>query len=102
MSRLNEKSTVRDWLTDPRGKAALAPIYHQIVDGGGRLKHRRNEQSGRQQEVDQSNRQIEMLDMTLLHVLLFHEENLTVPAEDMVALLLAQCESYLVGDGSLD
>ncbi len=82
---LNRESTVRDWLDDTRGKAMVEPIFREIaaqwermigsLDDGG--KEARDSMMG-------------MLDMPLLSILHFQEDNLPMPADDMVEALLVQ------------
>jgi beta-glucosidase len=80
---LDKESTVREWMADPRGKAALSPFYAQIeaesrkMFGGG----------------DEHHAAMEINDMPLLSVLTFQKDAWTVPADEMVDGLLKQVHS---------
>jgi len=80
-SLLHTESTIREWIGDPRGKLVVDPILKQILErmgkifGGGE----------KPEEVSQ-----ELMDMPLRSILHFQEDALPMPADDLVASLLAQ------------
>jgi len=81
---INEESTIREWMADPRGAAVLGPAFEQIMaknqelfgpgDNGGI-------------GIDVMNM---MADTPLRIVLRFQQSNLPVPANEMVDGLLVQ------------
>jgi len=86
---LDRESTVREWLADPRGNAVFGPFYSEIeaqsrkTFGGG---------EGNQSAIGMDI--MDMLnDMPLVSVLMFQQEALPMPAEDIVDALLAQVHS---------
>jgi beta-glucosidase len=87
-SMLDDESTVREWLADPRGKAVFEPVFQQITAQtmqamGGDAEDEPSDAIG----MDM----VEFLmDMPLVSVLHFQEALLTVTPEDMVKDLLKQ------------
>ncbi len=87
---LDKESSVREWLADPHGKAALGPLYPQIeaqsrkTFGGGN--------GGEESTIGMDI--LDMIsDMPLLSVLRFQQSALPRPAEEIVDGLLAQARS---------
>lgn len=84
---LDEESTIREWMADPRGKVALGPLYAKMEAearksfGGG------DERYGNEGAIGMD--LMEMInDMPLVSVLMFQQEALPAHPEDMVADLL--------------
>jgi len=83
---LNRESTIREWMADPRGKAAFGPFYAQVEEqirklfGGG--------------DGDESIIGMDFMDamgdMPLVSVLMWQKSALPMPPEDLVDGLLAQ------------
>jgi beta-glucosidase len=84
-SLLNRESTVRDWTTDPRGKQIFAPLYEQVVEGMQRSMG--SDGGGDAIGMDMSGF---VLDMPLLSLLSFRDNELPLAAEEIVDALLAQ------------
>ena len=83
---LNRKSTIRDWLADPRGKVAIDPIYRMMTaQEGGLLDVGEDGSDAIGMDVLGF-----MLDMPLLSMLQFDESQLPMPAREIVDTLLAQ------------
>ena len=87
-SLLDNESTVREWLADPRGKAVFEPVFRQITVQMGQA-------MGGDAEDEPSDAigmdMVEFLmDMPLLSVLHFQETLLSVTPEEMVTDLLKQ------------
>jgi beta-glucosidase len=76
---LDKESTIREWMDDPRGKAVLAPFYPQI-----------EAQSRKMFGGDELVEVLEIQDMPLVSVLMFQQEALPMPAEELVDELLQQ------------
>lgn len=81
-SLLNPESTVREWEADPRGKQVSAPIMRQILEQMGKV-------FGGGEKPDAAVSK-ELMDMPLRSILHFQEESLPMPADEMVASMLAQ------------
>jgi beta-glucosidase len=79
---LRRESTVRDWLNDPRGKPIVEPLVQKIIEH----KQKVLEADGRGGEV----LVVEEMDMPLLSILHFRENQLPMPADDLVDAMLAQ------------
>ncbi|GAK53985.1 beta-glucosidase [Candidatus Moduliflexus flocculans] len=84
---LDEESTIREWMADPRGKVALGPLYAKMEAearksfGGG------DERYGNEGAIGMD--LMEMInDMPLVSVLMFQQDALPAHPEDMVADLL--------------
>ncbi len=89
---LDEESTIREWMADPRGKVALGPLYAKMEAearksfGGG------DERYGNEGAIGMD--LMEMInDMPLVSVLMFQQEALPAHPEDMVADLLKQAHA---------
>ena len=86
-SLLNRESTVRDWTADPRGKQVFVPLYEQVIEG-------LNSSFGGGEGTDGDAIGMDMsgfiLDMPLLSLLHFRDNELPMPAEEIVDALLAQ------------
>ena len=86
---LDKESTLKEWLADPRGKAVFGPMYSQIeahsrkIFGGGEERYGNDSAIG-MDIMDMMN------DMPLVSVLLFQQNTLTMPAEEIVEGLLRQ------------
>jgi beta-glucosidase len=84
---LDKESTIREWMADPRGKGVFGSMYSQIeamsrkMFGGGDEPRYGNESA---MGMDMMN------DMPLVSVLMFQQNALTMPAEEMVEGLLMQ------------
>lgn len=84
---LNRESTVRDWMNDPRGKLVFMPLYEQVraglmsAFGGG------EGTGGDAIGMDMTGF---IMEMPLLSLLQFRDDELPMPAEDIVDALLAQ------------
>jgi beta-glucosidase len=80
---LDRESTIREWMADPRGKAVLGAFYEQME-----VQSRKTFSSdGNQDSMDVMDM---LLDMPLVSVLMFQQNALTMPAEEMVDGLLMQ------------
>ena len=85
---LDNESTMREWLDDPRGKKVLQPMIDQIESQA-----RKVFSSG---DVQDDGKTIGMdimdmlIDMPLISVLMFQQTALTMPAEEMVDSFLKQ------------
>ena len=80
---LDRESTIREWMADPRGKAVLGAFYEQME-----VQSRKTFSSdGNQDSMDIMDM---LLDMPLVSVLMFQQNALTMPAEEMVDGLLMQ------------
>ena len=85
-SLLNQESTIRDWLADPRGKVAFDPMFQQMMAGFGHALG--GESDG--DEMIGIDMTTMLLDMTLLSILHFQEAALPAPPEEIVNGLLQQ------------
>jgi beta-glucosidase len=82
---LDQESTVREWMADPRGKAAFEPFYAQM-EAHSRLMFG-GEDGGSAIGMDF----MDMLgDMPLVSVLMWQQDVLPMSPEDLVAGLLAE------------
>ena len=88
-SILNKESTIREWMSDSLGKGIFDTFYAQVeaegrkVFGGGD-----NNESGMGMDIMET-----MGDMPLVSVLMFIQESLDRPADDIVDDLLKQVQS---------
>jgi beta-glucosidase len=86
---LDRESTIREWLTDPRGKVVFSPFFAQVeaqtrkVFGGG------DERYGNDHVIGMDIMDM-MKDMPLVNVLVFQEDYLPKPADELVEELLKQ------------
>jgi beta-glucosidase len=89
---LDKESTVREWITDPRGETVFGPFYSQIeaqsrkIFGGGDERYG-NENAMGMDIMDMMN------DMPLVSVLAFQQSALPMPADEIVDGLLKQVHS---------
>ncbi len=97
---LDNESTMREWMADPRGKQVLGNLYSQIETQVRRTfageDRYGNEKAGEQvfeQEIMGMDIMDMMVDMPVVSVLMFQQNALTMPAEEMVAGLLRQVHS---------
>jgi beta-glucosidase len=86
---LDKESTIREWMTDPRGKAIFGPFYEQIEAQSRRTFGGGDERYGNENVAGMDIMDM-MLDMPLVSVLMFQSSALTMPAEEMVEGLLMQ------------
>ncbi len=92
---LDEESTMREWMADPRGKQVLGSLYAQIEaqtrrmfnDSGMSDGSEANDENGIGMDIMGM-----MADMPVVSVLMFQQGALTMPAEEMVAGLLRQVQ----------
>ena len=85
---LDKEATIREWMTDARGKLVFAPLFEKMEAMGRHLfANEENTEAIGVSFMDM------FMDTPLLSVLLFQQSALTMPAEEMVAGLLAQAHS---------
>ena len=83
---LDKESTIREWMADPRGKAVFGPFYAMMEE-----QSRKIFSSGEGNESAIGMDIMEMFsDMPLVSVLMFQQNALPMPAEEMVAGFLTQ------------
>ncbi len=82
---LDRESTIREWMADPRGKAAFGPFYAQMEE------HTRKLFGGADGGIGIDIMDM-MGDMPLVSVLMWQQDVLPVHPEDLVAGLLAQVQ----------
>jgi beta-glucosidase len=86
---LDNESTIREWMADPRGEAVFGPFFAQMeaqsrqIFGGG------DGQEGNESAIGMDVMEM-FYDMPLVSVLLFQQSALPMPAEDIVDGLLTQ------------
>ncbi len=85
---LNRKSSIRDWLNDPRGKPVINPIIQQMMAQMAHLFAAGGEE-GKPPDVEA----LGILDMPLLTVLEFQEKDLPMPPDHLVNGMLKQVYS---------
>jgi beta-glucosidase len=83
---LNMESTIREWLTDPRGRAAFEPLYAQMEEGSRQLFI--GEDGG--ESAIGLDFMAMMGDMPLVSVLMWQQDRLPAHPEDLVRGLLTQ------------
>jgi len=88
---LDRESTMREWLADPRGNTILGPLYGQIEARGrkmfsGEAERYGNDGSLGMDVMDMFN------DMPLISVLMFQQNELITPPDEMVDELLSQVQ----------
>jgi beta-glucosidase len=89
---LNKESTLNEWLADPRGKVVFGPVYSQI-EAGARKLFGGQERYGDKKEGDNLGMGdvMEMMnDMPLLSVLMWQQNSLPMPVEEIVEGMLLQ------------
>ncbi len=82
-SLLDEESTISEWLADPRGRVVLQPLMEQF-------QAQLQQVLGPDEEDGGMNFSGMIMDMPLASILMFQQDKLPVPPEDMVAGLLQQ------------
>lgn len=85
-SLLNERSTLREWLTDPRGKVVVAPLYEEIVE---QLKQSSSDDTEPSDELGVDMLEF-IMDMPLLSILHFQEAGLSDSPDSILNDLLTQ------------
>jgi beta-glucosidase len=85
-SLLDQESTIREWLADPRGKAAFGELYAQL-SANSRRAFGGDDDDGSALGMDIMDM---FMDMPLLSVLMFQQSAWSKPAEEIVDDLLAQ------------
>jgi beta-glucosidase len=85
-SLLDDQSTMREWLADPRGKVVFEPLYQQIVT---QMQRATGGDTGQTDAIGMDMVGF-MMDMPLVSVLHFQEALLSVTPEEMVSDLLKQ------------
>jgi beta-glucosidase len=89
---LDHESTIREWLADPRGNAVLGPLYAQVEAQGRKVLGGESERYGNEGTLGMD--VMDMFnDMPLVSVLLFQQNALPRPAEEIVDGLLKQVHS---------
>jgi beta-glucosidase len=89
---LDKESTVREWMADPRGQAAFGTFYAQIESQSRKMFGGSEERYGNEGTIGMDI--MEMFnDMPLVSVLMFQQDTLTMPAEEIVDGLLMQAHS---------
>ncbi len=84
-SLLQRESTVNEWLNDPCGKVVFEPFYQMMT---GHVKKIFGDDNG---EGDEAAIQLQgMAEMPLLSILQFQEDDLPMPADEIVDMMLAQ------------
>jgi beta-glucosidase len=83
---LNHDSTIREWLEDPRGKAAFEPMFQMMLAQMGAAFGGDNDDTG----MDMTGF---LMEMPLLSILQFQEGALPMPANEIVDELLGQAHS---------
>ena len=89
---LDKESTIREWMSDPRGKAVFGPFYAQIEAQSRRMFGGGDERYGNESAIGMDIMDM-MNDMPLVSVLMFQQSALTMPVEEMVDGLLMQVHS---------
>ncbi len=92
---LDEESTMREWMADPRGKQVLGSLYAQIEAQTRRMFNDSWQSEGAEPNGDNGigmDIMDMMADMPVVSVLMFQQGALTMPAEEMVAGLLRQVQ----------
>jgi beta-glucosidase len=89
---LDEESTIREWIADPRGKVVLEPEYAQIETRSRRIFGGESERSGNDGALGMDVMDM-FKDMPLVSVLLFQQGALSRPAEEIVDGMLKQVHS---------
>lgn len=85
---LDKESTIREWRADPRGNAVVTPLLEKME-----AMSRQTFGGGEGSEFIGMNIMDMFMDMPLVSVLLFQQNALTMPAEEMVDGLLLQAHN---------
>ncbi|MHC1739767.1 MAG: glycoside hydrolase family 3 C-terminal domain-containing protein [Anaerolineaceae bacterium] len=86
---LNKESTIREWLDDPQGKIVFGSFYAQVEEHSRQAFGDTNSVDGNENSIGMDSMDM-VKDMPLVSVLMFLQEGLTKPADDIVDDLLAQ------------
>jgi beta-glucosidase len=89
---LDRESTIREWMADPRGKAVFGAFYAQIETQSRKMFGGGDERYGNESAIGMDIMDM-MNDMPLLSVLMFQQNALTMPVEEIVDGLLMQVHS---------
>jgi beta-glucosidase len=84
-SLLHQESTINEWLSDPCGKKAFAPLHQMMV---AHIQELHGDSEAGREKV--SMELMGMGEMPLLSILQFDESRLPMPAEELVDMLLGQ------------
>jgi beta-glucosidase len=79
---LDRESTIREWVSDPRGLKVCDPILQQILERMGEI-------FGAGEKPAEAVRK-ELMDMPLLSIAHFQEKDLPMPADELVDGMLAE------------
>jgi beta-glucosidase len=79
---LNRESTIREWVDDPRGLQVCELALPQMLERMGQI-------FGASEKPAEAVSK-ELMDMPLLSILHFQEDELPLPADDLVDSMLAQ------------
>lgn len=94
---LDIESTIKEWLSDPRGKMVINPIYQQIENHSRAMFSQQDRYGDNKPDTTDNlgmGDVMEMMnDMPLVSVLMWQQGTLTMPAEDMVEGLLMQARN---------
>jgi beta-glucosidase len=89
---LDEESTIREWLADPRGKTVFGPFYTQMEAEARKLFGGGDERYGNDGAIGMDI--MEMFnDMPLVSVLMFQKDALPMHPEEMIDGMLKQAHS---------
>ena len=86
---LDKESTIREWMADPRGRAVFGAFYAQIEAQSRKMFGGGDERYGNESAIGMDIMDM-MNDMPLVSVLMFQQNALTMPPEEMVEGLLMQ------------
>ncbi|MEJ2290717.1 MAG: glycoside hydrolase family 3 C-terminal domain-containing protein [Deinococcales bacterium] len=89
---LDHDSTLREWLDDPRARSVLGPLVDEIRSRVARSMH------GDDDQVIGMDLTGFLMDMPLVNVLAFHEEEIGVSAAEQVDALLARAREAADGE----
>jgi beta-glucosidase len=89
---LDKESTIREWMADPRGKVILGSLYDEIETRGRKMFGGESERYGNEGTLGMDVMDM-FKDMPLVSVLLFQQNELPQPAEEIVDGLLTQAHS---------
>jgi beta-glucosidase len=90
---LDKESTIREWMADPRGRAVFGSMYSQIEAMSRKMFGASDEPRYGSDSAMGMDIMDMMNDMPLVSVLMFQQNALTMPAEEMVDGLLMQARS---------
>jgi beta-glucosidase len=98
---LDMESTMREWMADPRGKQVLGALYAQVEAQTRKLfgetnRYGNDEKNGHTEPGPDGGIGMDimdmMVDMPVVSVLMFQQDALTMPAEEIVTGLLRQVQ----------